>query len=113
MFKGVSMFPTKLDNNEEYNFYHWQFFKNHLNITTAFIEKNYIIKMHEQEFYEINVVIKGSGMHYIKNNKSPAKVGDVFIIPPHVPHGKGRGRDLPALLPHPHGFRRQWDLQGR
>jgi AraC-like DNA-binding protein len=43
--------------------------------------------MHEQEFYEINIIVKGSGMHYIKDNKILAKVGDVFIIPPFVPHG--------------------------
>ena len=94
------MFPTKLDNNKEYNFYHWQFFKNHLNVTTAFIEKNYIIKMHEQEFYEVNVIVKGNGMHYIKDNKIPAKVGDIFIIPPHVPHGYvgSKGFDVYHLL---------------
>ena len=94
------MFPKKLENNEEYNFYHWQFFKNHLNITRAFIDKNYNVGMHEQEFYEINIVTKGKGIHYIFDNKIPAKVGDVFVIPPHTPHGYhgGNGFDVFHLL---------------
>jgi len=94
------MFPNKLEMQQEYNYYHWQFFKNHLNITRAFIEKDYKIDMHEQEFFEINIILKGSGMHYIKDNRISAKQGDVFVIPPHVAHGYrgGKGFDVFHLL---------------
>lgn len=94
------MCPNTLDKNAEYNYYHWQFFKNHLNITRSFIDKNYNIGMHEQEFYEVNIIVKGKGMHYILNNKISTKVGDVFVIPPHTPHGYqgGEGFDVFHLL---------------
>ena len=35
------MFPEKLQPRQESNFYHWQFFKTHLDITRAFIEKDF------------------------------------------------------------------------
>ena len=78
------MYPIKLDNNEEYNYYHWQFFKNHLNTTRCFVEKSFIRLMHEQEFYEINIIVKGKGMHYIKDNKILS-----FCLGPLIPYAKG------------------------
>ncbi len=46
-----------------------------------------ILAMHTHNFYEINIVVKGEGMHYISENKYPAGVGDIFVIPPNIPHG--------------------------
>ena len=56
--------------------------------------------MHEQDFYEINIIVKGTGMHYINDNKVLAKVGDVFILPPRVPRGyyDNEGFDVYHLL---------------
>lgn len=94
------MFPKKLPKHDTYLYYNRACFFSPLNITRGFIEKNFIRNMHEQEFYEINIIVKGSGMHYIKDNKILAEVGDVFIIPPFVPHGYygGDGFDVYHLL---------------
>lgn len=53
----------------------------------AFVMPGYNIGMHVQEFHEINIVIRGKGMHYIEENCLEATVGDIFIIPPEVRHG--------------------------
>ena len=53
----------------------------------AFHMPNYNIGMHTQAFFEINIILKGNGMHYIENSRVPVKRGDVFMIPPYVPHG--------------------------
>ncbi len=47
----------------------------------------YPITMHSHEFYEINIVVQGSGVHYINGGKIHANKGDVFIICPHMEHG--------------------------
>lgn len=94
------MFPEKLPKNYTYLYYNCKCFFSPLNITRGFVEKDFIRYMHEQEFYEINIIVKGSGMHYIKGNKVLCKVGDVFIIPPFVPHGYygGEGFDVYHLI---------------
>jgi AraC family L-rhamnose operon transcriptional activator RhaR/AraC family L-rhamnose operon regulatory protein RhaS len=58
--------------------------------------KDYDIGMHEQEFFEINIISRGCGTHYINNNTINANVGDVFIIPPKISHGYvgGEGFDV-------------------
>lgn len=53
----------------------------------AYIHNDYHFKMHSHEFYEINVIVNGSGRHYIENNNLPAHIGDIFVIPPEVRHG--------------------------
>ncbi len=45
------------------------------------------IYMHRHNFYEINIISRGSGYHYIKGQCYEAKVGSVFIIPPDIIHG--------------------------
>ncbi len=62
--------------------------------------KNYKIGMHVQEFFEINIVTRGCGVHYIEDNSKEAKVGDVFIVPPMVWHGYegGEGFDVFHVL---------------
>ena len=47
----------------------------------------YEIGMHLHEFYEINIVLGGKGIHYIENNMYKIKKGDVFVIPPGIYHG--------------------------
>ena len=53
----------------------------------GFVMKKYNIGMHVQEFYEINIILKGSGYHYIKNQTLKVSKGDVFVIPPGFSHG--------------------------
>ncbi len=61
---------------------------------------DYEIGMHEQEFYEINLITNGKGTHYIGEGHISAKKGDVFIIPPNHSHGYvgGKGFDVFHIL---------------
>lgn len=43
--------------------------------------------MHKHDFYELNIIVEGSGRHYIKDKSFPVGPGDVFVIPPRVSHG--------------------------
>lgn len=89
-----------LDRHEHYFYYHWEFFHTPYDLVHAFLEENFNTGMHEQEFYEINIITKGSGVHYIHTSRVDATVGDVFIIPPRVSHGYlgGDGFDVFHLL---------------
>ena len=53
----------------------------------AYSHDNYKHKMHSHQFYEMNVIVRGSGRHYVEDVNLPASVGDVFVIPPSVMHG--------------------------
>ena len=94
--EGQGMELLKLANYGHYYHTHSDFFNHPLDLVQAFLMKNYEIGMHEQEFYEINVVTKGKGVHYINNNRISATEGDVFIIPPNNGHGYvgGEGFDV-------------------
>ena len=65
-----------------------------------FLMSNYSIGMHKQEFFEINIVTRGNGVHYVDNTKINAEIGDVFIIPPEMAHGYvgERGFDVYHIL---------------
>ncbi len=52
----------------------------------AFIYTDYSYPEHDHEFYEMNVVLKGSGVHMIENARINVKAGDVFMIPPSTIH---------------------------
>ena len=49
--------------------------------------EHFNVGMHDHDFFEINIILKGSGVHYIENQKLMTEMGDVFIIPPFVKHG--------------------------
>lgn len=65
-------------------------------IVSGFFQRDFAINMHKQEFYEINIVTKGSGEHFIGDYQYSVSVGDVFIVPPDVYHGYlgGEGFDV-------------------
>lgn len=90
------METNKLKNHEHYYHTHSDFFHHSSDLVHAFLMNDYDIGMHEQEFYEINIISRGSGVHYINNNTISANVGDVFIIPPKISHGYvgGEGFDV-------------------
>ena len=69
----------------------------------GFTEKNYNKKLHSQEFYEINIVIRGSANHYIGQRRITVCEGDTFIVPPNVMHGYdgGEGFDVYHILINP------------
>lgn len=52
----------------------------------AFSFQNYAIEMHNHDFYEVNIVMGGSGTHCIENARVRVERGDVFVLPPMVAH---------------------------
>lgn len=43
-------------------------------------------KLHQHQYIQINYVTKGKGYHVINNKKYEIQVGDIFVMPPFVPH---------------------------
>ncbi len=60
----------------------------------AFTYRDYAIDMHSHGFYEINIVLSGSGFHRIQECRFPVRRGDVFVIPPMVAHAYEDTRSL-------------------
>lgn len=85
---------VKLADHGHYYYSHSDFFHHSSDLVHAFLMKDYEIGMHEQEFYEINVVVKGAGVHYLDGRRVNAEMGDVFIIPPKMGHGYLGGKDF-------------------
>ena len=89
---------------DHYDYYYTQkqVFGCELDNIQAFVMPNYKIGMHVQEFHEINIIVSGSGKHFIEENCLDATVGDIFIIPPNVRHGYlgNRGFDVFHILIH-------------
>ncbi|MBR2473498.1 MAG: helix-turn-helix domain-containing protein [Clostridia bacterium] len=52
----------------------------------AFSFQNYYIEPHAHDFYEMNIVLSGSGIHQIEAVKLSVSAGDVFVIPPMTAH---------------------------
>ena len=52
--------------------------------------------LHRHKYVQINYVYKGSGYHIVNNRKIEICKGDIFIIPPYVPHviEKEPGKEL-------------------
>jgi len=80
------MYPEKLPLDNRPYYYDSQFFSD-LKFVHCYNHTDYRIKMHSHQFYEINIVVEGSGRHYIKGVSLEVKPGDVFVIPPETVHG--------------------------
>ncbi len=83
-------FPKKLHQHDVPTWVHKDCF--HTNNEYEYIKSYYhrinsTIGMHDHGFYEINIIVEGSGRHYIENQSCSAEVGMVFIIPPNIKHG--------------------------
>ena len=61
-------------------------FKNASQSVRAFLYTDYSIEAHDHDFYEMNVVLQGEGVHMIENSHIRVKTGDVFVIPPNTVH---------------------------
>ena len=89
---------------DHYHYFYTQdeVFKSGLDNIHAFVMHNYKIGMHVQEFLEINIVINGSGMHFIEDNCLEVGVGDIFIVPQGIRHGYlgNEGFDVFHILIH-------------
>lgn len=69
----------------------------------AFTYHDYAIALHTHSFYEINVITAGHGTHQISQTVLPVHSGDVFILPPSVPHAyyDTEGLDVMHILVKP------------
>ena len=81
------MQPNKPPRHSHYLFKAEDYFKLDDDLAHAFLKRNYSPGMHMQDFFEINIVVSGSGVHYIGDDMYIANVGDCFVIPPNTPHG--------------------------
>ena len=70
---------TIFNRNDDFSFIHAYFH------TTE--ERGFPIGMHSHTFYEINIIIGGSGWHYMNNNCVEATKGSVYVIPENFSHG--------------------------
>lgn len=52
----------------------------------AFTYTDYSIELHNHDFYEVNIILNGTGTHCISNGRFRISAGDVFVIPPMVAH---------------------------
>lgn len=57
------------------------------NIARAILFKNYHIFMHCHDYYELNFITEGRGVHFFGDNKFNVEKGCFFIVPPNVRHG--------------------------
>ena len=75
-------------------------FINPVRQVSGFFERDYSCGMHQQGFYEINIVTRGSATHFIGDYQYTVEKGDCFIVPPDVWHGYvgGEGFDVYHLL---------------
>ena len=90
----------KIGKHDRFYFTNDRTFRNPHDNIHFFLMDNYSIGMHKQEFFEINIITRGRGTHYIGENALQAETGDVFIIPPEVEHGYkgGQGFDVYHIL---------------
>lgn len=70
------------------------FFRNSNTHIRSFLYKNYSYGTHVHDFYEINIVLKGTGIHILSDRKIHVKAGDVFVIPPFIPHSYTNENEL-------------------
>lgn len=85
-------YPQKLEKhqiekfNESFvlNLAEGQLLKTYIHV---FHDEKYIIPMHSHNYYEINIITSGKGMHYIGNNICAATEGNAYVIPPNMSHG--------------------------
>ena len=44
------------------------------------------VEMHQHEYYEMVLILRGSCQHHYRGSYTPLIPGDLFIVPPHQPH---------------------------
>lgn len=82
------MNPERLGAESEQRYFSdGEYFEGKFNYIRTYLHANYKCKMHSHQFYEMNIIASGQGMHYIENTRLSAKTGDVFVVPPGVSHG--------------------------
>ena len=78
------MFPQKIGNNRQFHYPLSQLEEHPFDMIRGFIQTNFNCKMHRHEFFELNIITGGHGMHYIEDDRFMVKRGHVFVIPPRI-----------------------------
>lgn len=88
-------FPEKLPLHKHYKWLFHEARQKNAEIVKSYYDKIAdTLDMHVHDFYEINIITSGCGRHYIADRSVPTDVGDVFVIPPNIPHGYHSNGDL-------------------
>lgn len=77
----------KLDNEENLPFF-----------ITRLTGDNFRNNKHRHEYVQIEYIAKGTVKHYINDNYFELVQGDIFVIPPYVPHRFGNAQDDEAEI---------------
>lgn len=106
------IFPKRIGINRQFHYPLSQLEEHPFDMIRGFIQKNFTCLTHRHEFYEINIITGGYGMHYIEEERFRVKKGQVFVIPPMVKHGYicGDGLDVFHLHIHPDYFKQNYNL---
>ena len=106
------VFPKKIGINKQFHYPLSQLEEHPFDMIRGFIQRNFNCLTHRHEFYEVNIITGGYGMHYIEDERFLVKRGQVFVIPPMVKHGYlcGEGLDVFHLHIHPDYFKQNHNL---
>lgn len=82
------MYPKKLEDDKNCAYFpETEYFNGKFKMIHTYLHTDYRCRMHTHQFYEINIIISGTGKHYIENTVLDTRPGDVFVIPPGISHG--------------------------
>ena len=114
-YKEKFMFPTKIGNNKQFHYPLSQLEEHPFDMIRGFVQRNFNCLIHRHEYFEINIITGGYGMHYIEDERFLVRQGQVFVIPPMVRHGYicGEGLDVFHLHIHPEYFKQNYNLLNR
>lgn len=84
---------------EDRDIFLWKFDMAQYGIKREYIKHYYhqvkdSLHLHMHDFYEINIITKGCGVHLIENKEVFTVKGDIFIMPPGVVHGYSCNEDI-------------------
>lgn len=67
------------------------------------IFKDFRADLHTHQYYEVNIIYAGEGVHTVGEEKYSVSRGDIFMIPPYLPHGYSETKNLDVyhLIFHP------------
>ena len=51
-----------------------------------FLEDKTTVRLHQHDYYEMVLILRGSCRHFYRDTYIPLMPGDLFLIPPHKPH---------------------------
>lgn len=106
------MYPSKLNVAEKPVWYYSDCFPpdRPYRLTSTFCHQNYQIDMHRHDFYEVNFIVRGRGVHYTERSHREIGVGDIIVVPPSAFHGYYEidGLDVFHMLIHKNFFHRYY-----